>query len=277
MSPACRKPLKGLWDRPESEEPNAGDYSNPGLLLDYYLEEAGDSNKKRELLNLTIRALGQCKDVYTPAFDRWVKYTQQCESQDMKVKGRLIVGLGGKTVLETGITLHHTYGTPIIPGSALKGLASHYCHRVWGAKGEQYHKIIFGTTDDSGYIVFHDAWIKPEFLDGSNNGLVLDIMTPHHGDYYGAAEDDDSKAPTDFDDPNPIAFLSVTGSFRIAVSCEAPGQEGKDWAKVALGLLTEALRWWGAGGKTNAGYGRLARAHSKSKQSKDTPGSAYII
>lgn len=39
-----------------------------------------------------------------------------------KIDWRLVVGLGTDNVLETGITLHHLYGVPIIPGSALKGL-----------------------------------------------------------------------------------------------------------------------------------------------------------
>ena len=44
---------------------------------------------------------------------------QNALRQDLCVGGRLIVGLGGDNVLETGITLHHTYGVPIIPGSAM--------------------------------------------------------------------------------------------------------------------------------------------------------------
>jgi CRISPR-associated protein Cmr6 len=36
---------------------------------------------------------------------------------------RMVIGLGGKGTLEMGITLHHTYGFPYIPGSALKGVA----------------------------------------------------------------------------------------------------------------------------------------------------------
>jgi len=35
----------------------------------------------------------------------------------------LVVGLGAESVLETSLTLHRIYGYPIIPGSALKGLA----------------------------------------------------------------------------------------------------------------------------------------------------------
>ncbi len=73
---------------------------------------------------------------------------------------------------------------PIIPGSALKGLAAHYCDQVWGPTDEKFkkptraedetyrkflagkgpkpkdnfHRLLFGTTDDSGCITFHDAW-----------------------------------------------------------------------------------------------------------------------
>lgn len=41
----------------------------------------------------------------------------------MKNISRIVIGLGGKGTLEMGITLHHPAGFPIIPGSALKGLA----------------------------------------------------------------------------------------------------------------------------------------------------------
>ncbi|QRN84303.1 type III-B CRISPR module RAMP protein Cmr6 [Chloroflexota bacterium] len=44
----------------------------------------------------------------------------------LKTRNRLIIGLGGKGTLEMGITLHHLYGFPYIPGSALKGLARSY-------------------------------------------------------------------------------------------------------------------------------------------------------
>ena len=35
---------------------------------------------------------------------------------------RLIVGLGGESVYETSITLHHIYGIPYIPASSIKGV-----------------------------------------------------------------------------------------------------------------------------------------------------------
>lgn len=40
----------------------------------------------------------------------------------LETQWRMVVGLGGPSVLETAMTLHHLYGFPVIPGSALKGL-----------------------------------------------------------------------------------------------------------------------------------------------------------
>lgn len=52
---------------------------------------------------------------------------------------RLIVGLGSETTLEIHIRLHHSYGYPIIPGSALKGLtravALHHLATTLGVPG----------------------------------------------------------------------------------------------------------------------------------------------
>ena len=45
------------------------------------------------------------------------------KSYKMKNDYRIVIGLGGAHVLETNMLLHHIYGIPYIPGSALKGLA----------------------------------------------------------------------------------------------------------------------------------------------------------
>ena len=227
---------------------------------------------RKDLFEVMSQSLVQSETVYQAAYLRQLSSHEENSLQKPKVeglfrtKGRLVIGLGGENVLETGISLHHTYGTPLIPGTALKGLASHYCDQVWGRRdqgqgfkkwrkgetGGDHHKAIFGTTDDSGHIIFHDAWITPETLVKS---LQPDVMTPHHGDYY--SDESGNTPPTDFDDPNPVTFLSVVGTFHIAVSCDVPGEEGQKWANLAFGLLSDALQEWGIGGKTNAGYGRL--------------------
>jgi CRISPR-associated protein Cmr6 len=227
--------------------------AHAGLILSSYLQSADDKGEgKLQLLDHAIKAASAAGSLYKLAFERWKTITAGAEtaSADLAVLGRLIVGLGGENVLETGITLHHTYGMPIIPGSALKGLAAHYCHREWGVQNSdlcesgEHFCTIFGTTDDSGHVVFHDSWIYP-----AGATLVRDVMTPHHGKYYTGNE---GAAPTDFDDPNPVTFLSVTGKFRVAVSCA-----NREWADFALKLLKAALKDWGVGGKTSSGYGRM--------------------
>jgi hypothetical protein len=47
------------------------------------------------------------------------------------------------------------------------------------------------------------------------------------------------------------------GTFHVAVACDVPGPIGEEWACRVFDLLSEALKEWGIGGKTNAGYGRL--------------------
>jgi CRISPR type III-B/RAMP module RAMP protein Cmr6 len=193
-------------------------------------------------------------------------------SADLHTASRLIVGLGSENVLETGIRLHHTYGLPLIPGSALKGLASHFCDTVWGQrhlgdlakdenkafrrdvpdKAPRYHELLFGTTDDGGIITFHDAWILPDSL--ADRGLSLDVMTPHHPKWQT-----NQAPPTDFVSPVPVSFLSVSGTFRVAVSWVGPAEHpsAQDWTELAFQLLKASLADWGVGGKTSSGYGQL--------------------
>lgn len=245
-------------------------------------EKEAHQRDRRQLHLDVIRAVAACRNLYQQAFQRETSHLPTGTVADIiPTQGRLIVGLGGDNVLETGITLHHTYGVPLIPGSALKGLAAHFCDQIWGnadskfKRTKEYHEILFGTTDDSGHITFHDGWITPDSLRGDGtSGLVLDVMTPHHADYYSGNTRrfpdgrEELIPPTDFDDPNPVTFLSVAGAFHVAVSCDVPGEAGDRWAKLAFELLKEALREWGVGGKTSSGYGRLGTA---SKPAVDAP------
>jgi CRISPR-associated protein Cmr6 len=181
----------------------------------------------------------------------------------------MIIGSGGTSVLETSLVLHRIYGVPYIPGTAIKGLTSHYCHLVLGKKDEmyqrggKYHTAIFGSQTQAGVVEFHDAWITPDSL---ANSLMLDVMTPHHQEYNSIQVGDNSEknsglpAPRDDDDPVPIPFISVQGNFRFIVTCSHPGVEdqyAKQWLMITREILIEALKHEGVGGKTNAGYGRM--------------------
>jgi CRISPR-associated protein Cmr6 len=262
--------------------------SNPGLVLQRCLTEQkknseGGNDARSSLLKGAMLAADRGKACYEKAFAmREVYFSRIGSAQSprrsvktmrFETEGRLIIGLGGESPLETGLTLLSPYGVPVIPGSALKGLAAHYCDQVWGPEEKQYragrfkkgkeieavgdfYKAMFGTTEDSGHITFHDAWIRPESLKSANHlGLVEDVMTPHHGHYYSS--EGAEGFPTDFDEPNPVTFLSVRGKFEIVLECDDPSENGQAWLKIVGELLGKALKEWGIGGKTSSGYGRM--------------------
>lgn len=130
-------------------------------------------------------------------------------------------------------------------------------------------RVIFGTTGKAGCAVFLDA------IPTSVPTLELDIMNPHFPDYYG--DKSNRVAPTDWQSPNPVFFLTVAPNteFRFAVGWRgAPDQElqkkAQDWL---VGGLTEL----GAGAKTSAGYGyfRLAEEPQTPASSKPATIATY--
>ena len=260
--------------------------SHAGLLLARYLAEAskdaggtadsGSTTREQARKDLLVAAQKATADpglksLYELAYARWqamvteLKASSHARTQRFRSAGRLILGLGGENVTETGLTLHHTYGVPYLPGTALKGLAAHYAHTVWGgAEGPdaaqwtldgECHRTLFGTLDDGGMgglVDFQDGWITPSSL---GNCLALDVMTPHHTGYYMSDESEVTE-PSDFDSPIPVSFLSVKGAFDVAVSARDPRLPA-EWVARAMDALTAAIRDWGIGGKTSSGDGRM--------------------
>lgn len=232
-----------------------GAFDNPGLALDCYLPRAGDPKERKDLYK---RIAGSAPPaIYAQRYERWRAALQgqpHTRLAIFKVSGRLIVGLGNESVHETGLTLQHVDGTPYIPGSALKGLANHYTAQHLGSsslelkEGGEYHHVLFGTTDEAGYVTYFDAWYVPGSAP-EDRPLALDTITVHHPKYYTGHN---RRAPWDLDDPNPVPFLSVRGRFLVAVAAAS-----MEWAEFALAVLKQALADWGAGAKTSSGYGRL--------------------
>ncbi len=233
--------------------------TNAGLWLDKYIinQDRDDSTSRHALVNevseLPIPA------IYEAAFERWKKLLQadNVQMREARVKGRMIVGLGSESVLETSICLHRTYGVPYIPGSALKGLAANYARLYlsedenWGRAGA-YYKVVFGDTNDAGYVTFFDALYIPN-TGHEGRMLYSDIITVHHQGYY---QDKKDAVPSDKDNPNPVPFLSATGSYLIALA--APQLKRSDeWIDAVFKIMEEALIRLGIGAKTSSGYGRM--------------------
>ncbi len=147
---------------------------------------------------------------------------------------RLIAGIGGASIYEVGMTLHHVYGIPYIPASSIKGLVrSWMIQSIWGNNEDSealafhesklmcdifgcqekieygkdkpkkfkvtYYKIHHKTiTEQQGNVYFFDAFPM------SPPKIEPDIMNVHYPKYYG-----EGQAPTDTQSPIPIPFLTV--------------------------------------------------------------------
>jgi CRISPR-associated protein Cmr6 len=254
-APARRNALESIQPGPQFQ-PHAG------LWFDKYLAEQKSDVKKMEPFVEHIRQTGKIKEplAYEAFFNRWQAELEKAgaELRQAQVVSRLAAGLGGETVIETGMTLHHTYGVPYIPGSSLKGSARAYAAQslagVW-AEGSDAFRTLFGSLvippgkkpeekGRVGIVVFHDGLPVPGTWEIHN-----EVMTVHHALYYRG----ENCPPADWDSPTPIPFLSVSGCFLIAT--HAPS--APEWAEPAMSILKLALAERGVGGKTSSGYGRM--------------------
>ena len=197
------------------------------------------------------------------------------ESFSLTVFWRLVIGLGASHPQETSMTLHHIYGIPYIPASAVKGVARHWailkfadekskkenqgfeksvkevsdaldkCNDLnFEVDGITFNNLIriFGTQKQEGKVMFFDAYPL------ENINLKIDIMNPHYPEYYSG-----KLPPADWQSPVPIKFLTIERTkfqFHIA-------SKEKDLLDKVRKLLIEVLKNYGIGAKTSLGYGQL--------------------
>ncbi len=197
----------------------------------------------------------------------------------LKPDWRLIVGIGNESVYETSMTLHHIYGIPYIPGSAIKGVVrSHIITEEFGedengslnlkyaenrALHDQGFCDIFGCPKESFYnesrqgkVIFFDAFpLEPPHIEP-------DIMNPHYGPYY--SDSSGKTPPADYHNPVPIPFLTVKETpFEFIIGIKKKNNiiiqngefAGKHSLELACENMQEALSEHGIGAKTAVGYG----------------------
>lgn len=223
--------------------------AHAGLWLDKYLPNSEKGKGEEKAKHFRQAAVQAVEPLYGQFYAHWEKSLAEigAQTRPARVLGRLSIGLGGESVLETSISLHRTYGVPHIPGSALKGLAASYARKRLDDWTAEHSKVLFGDTDVAGYVTFFDALYIPESAK-ANTPLALDVMNVHHPEYYRGEKD---AAPADWDSPTPISFLSATGSYMIAL-------RGPDeWVDAAFEILAHALKEESIGAKTSSGYGRM--------------------
>lgn len=226
--------------------------AHAGLLLNRGLTdwEEGEKPSKSALIQ-KVCAVKPC-DLYKTAFDRWVIQTaksDQFSSLSAQLNHRLFIGLATGGAIETGVSTQHTYGMPMIAGSAVKGAAHAYAESI-GLKADVL-AVLFGEDEDSakkgnriagsGCLVWHDAWWYPH---DNTQPFVAEVVTVHHQGYYNGEGE-----ATDFDSPIPNQQVAVQGSFYFVIEGD------QKWSTFAKQLLKNALEQQGLGAKTAAGYG----------------------
>ncbi|TEB13238.1 type III-B CRISPR module RAMP protein Cmr6 [Pelotomaculum propionicicum] len=241
--------------------------TNAGLWLDKFIRnQAEDDKKSRRSLVDDVAGIKE-PDEYSLWFKRWegtlLNYGAQCRVAE--VLGRMAVGLGEESVLETSVALHHTYGVPYIPGSAIKGLAASFARQYLGDDWQvdtPAYKTVFGDPDNAGYIIFFDALPLP-----GTGHLYPDVITVHHKDYYQKG----NLPPADWDNPNPVPFLSATGKYLVAIAGPAA------WTNAVFEILQHAFLELGVGAKTSSGYGRLKLKPAPSATDEDQKKADQLI
>ncbi len=234
---------------------------------------------------------------YARSFERWKASFSATGDRlaELTLASRLLIGHGNASAIDVGLTVHHTWGVPVIPGSALKGLVAHYVDAIygptdaskkpWEQQGDErvradyqgvtwnhrriergpgvVYRALFGAPDAredatmrengfeagaaAGLVTFHDALYIPGSL-ADNKPFSADVLTVHQKGYYDSSG---QSAPNDYDSPNPVAFLTVRPKCRLLLALSGPSE----WTELAAQLLADALKNWGVGGKTAAGYG----------------------
>lgn len=143
--------------------------------------------------------------------------------------------------LEIGLAWHPVLDLPYIPGSSIKGAA-----RAYAEINNLPCAEIFGTTEESGDVVFFDAF--PIDLSEKGGGkislITLDVLTPH---YHRDLMAEHSVAPT------PLVFPVVAPNvkFTFLVWLREIKKEHADCAYQSIkGALEHGL-----GAKVSLGYG----------------------
>ncbi|MGQ0841588.1 type III-B CRISPR module RAMP protein Cmr6 [Actinokineospora sp.] len=166
---------------------------------------------------------------------------------------RVVLGHGEDSVHESSLTFSPTYGVPIWPGSALKGVAAAQARaegrsiddrvRLFGAPRPEAKDL----DAERGGVVVLDALPVPPLK------LVVDVLTPHVQPYYNEVNSNGGKVetpPAEYHNPVPVRFLAVTGTTFHTSLVGAPAD-----VKAFHELLAAGVDDLGLGGKTAAGYG----------------------
>ncbi|MCL2104632.1 MAG: type III-B CRISPR module RAMP protein Cmr6 [Kiritimatiellaeota bacterium] len=210
---------------------------SPSLRLQKYVRLEKNSKKAE------IEAVVNCHNRYAKPVPPFAPLPGTIVFE-AKLEARLIINQAGGILENAGICLHPHFGSPVIPGSAVKGIAR---HAAWceNQSDTDDMKRIFGDVENGGTVSFLPAIAK------GKAALVTDIINCHHMGYYAG------KMPQAMDNeqPNPQFFPAVEKGASFCFTLIPLRGAPKGDVEMAKAWLLKAVTEHGAGAKVNAGYG----------------------
>jgi CRISPR-associated protein Cmr6 len=274
------------------------------MLAEPHLYKGQEWRGRRELYDTAVEALAPSSTraadppavaSYRPVFDAWRKAVGASEPGIVRrvfaleaLDRILLHSASNATVTEGSVLLHHTYGVPYLPGSALKGAVRTRLDRQSAGTDEEASRLralaaeilgclaserpapevaADGPKEDepsglASLVDFYDAlWIPPEIPPRNRerwSPLAVDIVNPHHPT-FNTSQAGGRSLPRDTDEPVPVHRLSLAPGACFLAVVEARDFPGVgawlDWLRDEI--LSKALAEDGIGAWTTADYGRL--------------------
>jgi CRISPR-associated protein Cmr6 len=207
--------------------------------------------------------------LYSRAYKNWREAWENNSHAlcfEMSARTPLIIGMGDQNIHQFGITLQYPWGTPFIPGSAVKGVTSMYAQQSGDADWQrnlrnaepdgQYAETVFGGINadrerTAGGIGFADAWWIPD----TKRPFEADIINVHYRTYYQGAG---NAWPDGTDAPLPVQFIAIKPGVRFLFVLTGD----QNWCRVVQQIVRSAAEQRGFGAKTRVGYGRMQYVES---------------
>jgi len=234
---------------------------------------------------------------YAHSFERWKASFSATGDRlaEVTLANRLLIGHGNASAIDVGLTVHHTWGVPVIPGSALKGLIAHYVDatygpadpgmKPWEQQGDEraradyqgvtwnrrriergpgaIYRALFGGPDAR-----EDATMREK---GFEAGAAAGLVTFYDALYVPGSIPENKPFAADvltvhqkgyYDSSGRSAPNDYDSPIPVAFLTVRPKcrlllalSGPSEWTELAAQLLADALTSWGVGGKTAAGYG----------------------
>lgn len=284
-NPDNKNTVKTIFYIPNATKLDLQKCDNLKLIFDKYIEFETETKDPKNIIQkakskVFEKALNFSKESCQEMIKMANKTQESITSEKIQLttKSRLVVGLGTSSILEVSMKLHHIYGIPYIPSSAVKGILRAYnILKVSGKDLQKYKDVekkldslnvleaekdqknsseedkkilklakLFGNQNYKGELIILDAY--PDTCPK----LEKDITNVHYPEYYREA-----KPPSENQSPNPVVFLTIKSGTKFNFYFKNTNiykqLTGEDIKKD----LIEATKYLGLGAKSSVGYGLL--------------------